>query len=300
MGSLCVVQNFVDMAPGEEARDQTCGPLTYDGHDGVDIRVPSLVEMRQGVAVVAAAPGVVKAIRDEMADVSVREIGAAALKGRDAGNGVVIDHGDGWETQYSHLRRGSVAVRKGERVETGQRLGLIGLSGNTEFPHLHFSVRHDGEELDPYTGRAPESGCGEPGESLWTAETAVALAYRAGGLLMAGFADAPPEMDALMDGAQRSGSLPADSPALVFWAVAWGLRGGDQQTIRLLGPGGAVIAESETAVPRDKAQWLGFAGRKRSGEAWPAGLYRGTYVVTRQESGVTQTVIAREQLLEVR
>jgi hypothetical protein len=80
MGSLCVVQNFVDMAPGEEARDQTCGPLTYDGHDGVDIRVPSLVEMRQGVAVVAAAPGVVKAIRDEMADVSVREIGAAALR----------------------------------------------------------------------------------------------------------------------------------------------------------------------------------------------------------------------------
>ena len=41
MGRVCVVQNYVDMDPGPEARDQTGGPLTYDGQKGVDFRVPS-------------------------------------------------------------------------------------------------------------------------------------------------------------------------------------------------------------------------------------------------------------------
>ena len=93
MGRVCVVQNYLDMDPSEEARDQTCGPLTYNGHKGVDIRVPTYVEMKQGIAVLAAAPGVVAGLRDGMADISMREVGPEQIKGRESGNGIRIDHG---------------------------------------------------------------------------------------------------------------------------------------------------------------------------------------------------------------
>jgi hypothetical protein len=128
-GRDCFIQNYVDNDPGPGRRDYACGPLSYDGHVGTDFRVPDRAAMLRGVAVVAAAPGVVRATRDGMADISIRETGREAVAGREAGNSVLIDHGDGWETQYSHLRRDSVRVHPGDRVKAGAVLGLIGLSG---------------------------------------------------------------------------------------------------------------------------------------------------------------------------
>lgn len=62
--------------------------------------------------------------------------GADAL----AGNHVLIDHGDGEYSLYAHLKTGSVLVRPGEKVATGQPIGALGSSGNSTSPHLHFQV----------------------------------------------------------------------------------------------------------------------------------------------------------------
>ena len=67
-----------------------------------------------------------------------------------AGNAVVITHADGFDTIYAHLRKGSVAVKKGDSVKRGQRIGSVGLSGLTEFPHLHFEVRFNRSVTDPF------------------------------------------------------------------------------------------------------------------------------------------------------
>jgi murein DD-endopeptidase MepM/ murein hydrolase activator NlpD len=56
------------------------------------------------------------------------------------GNFVVIDLGDGFFANYAHLQPGSVRVEPGDRVERGDVLGLIGNSGNSVAPHLHFHV----------------------------------------------------------------------------------------------------------------------------------------------------------------
>lgn len=127
----CAVQNYVDIDPGPAARDHACGSLTYDVHKGTDFRIGDLTAMRAGVAVLSTADGVVLGLRDGMADIDVRQTGPSAVKDRECGNGVVLGHPDGWTTQYCHLRRGSVDVKKGQRIRTGQRLGLIGLSGKT-------------------------------------------------------------------------------------------------------------------------------------------------------------------------
>jgi len=60
---------------------------------------------------------------------------------------VVVEHGGGWETRYAHLSRIDVAL--GERIAQGAVVGLVGSTGASTGPHLHFEVRHDGVALDP-------------------------------------------------------------------------------------------------------------------------------------------------------
>ncbi len=185
----CAVQNYVDHEPSAGVRDYACGSLTYDGHDGTDFRLRSLRAMREGVDVLSAADGTVARARDGVPDVSFRTR-EEAVRGRECGNGVVVRHVGGWETQYCHLARGSISVRPGDAVKAGDRLGQVGLSGKTEFPHLHFTVRRDGKTIDPFAFGASTDGC-SAGRSLWDPAVVAAFRYRAGFVFEAGFAAAP-------------------------------------------------------------------------------------------------------------
>jgi hypothetical protein len=299
VGTACFVQNYVDHDPGPGAADFACGSLTYDGHDGSDFRLTDLVAMAQGVAVLAAADGVVLRTRDGMADISVAETGPEAVAGREAGNGVVIDHGGGWETQYGHMRQGSVAVEPGQAIAAGEPIGLVGLSGLTEFPHVEFLVRHDGQPIDPFTGQPPGSDCGTTGAGLWNAEAAAMLAYRAGGLLSAGFATEEPDPGTAREGAYGAEHVARDAPALVFWVDVFGTRDGDRESIRLVGPNGTVLVEQDTIHDRDRAQWFRFAGKRAPEGGWPAGTYVGTYRLVRDAGGVALTVAEVERAIVV-
>ena len=57
-----------------------------------------------------------------------------------AGNMIVLDLGDGQFASYFHLQRDSLRVKAGDRVRSGQELGRIGVSGDSNLPHLHFEV----------------------------------------------------------------------------------------------------------------------------------------------------------------
>jgi hypothetical protein len=300
MRETCFIQNYVDTEPGLGARDLTCGPLTYDGHDGIDIRIPGPQAMAAGIAVIAAAPGIVRAVRDGMVDISISKTGAQAVAGREAGNSVVVDHDGGWATQYSHLRLGSISVSPGDTVQAGTQLGLVGLSGKTEFPHVHFSVRHNGQSLDPFTGFPPAGGCELPGKSLWSAAAEKALAYRAGGLLASGFASEVLTLETALSGTAEAAVLSTTDPALVFWTTSWGLRQGDRETIRIFRPDGTLLTENETNVPGNKAQWWRYTGRKRLDAAWPAGRYRGEYKVVRNVDGKDVIIVDVTRKIEVR
>jgi hypothetical protein len=70
---------------------------------------------------------------------------------RIAGNHLVLDLGDGTYALYAHLKRGSLAVRAGDRVVTGQPLARCGNSGNSSEPHLHFQLM-DAPDLDTARG----------------------------------------------------------------------------------------------------------------------------------------------------
>jgi hypothetical protein len=282
-GRDCFVQNHVDADPGKGYRDYACGHLSYDGHDGTDIRLPSLVAMEKGVAVLAAAAGTVRAVRDGMEDVNFRAVDPAAIKDREAGNAVAIRHGNGWETQYSHLRKGSVAVRPGQRVKAGEVLGRVGLSGSTEFPHLHFEVRHEGKSLDPFTGLGAGSGCGQQASPLWDAETAKKLSYRESGILASGFA-----AETAVAEKARSGGYsvpPAGAPAvLTFWVDLFGARAGDVEQVRILTTDGRTLAQSKRTLDRNQAQRFVYLGKRRQGD-WPREGIVGEYELLRPREG---------------
>lgn len=276
LGETCHIQSYVDTDPSTAARDFTCGTMTYDGHKGTDFALPSLVALEKGVNVLAAADGVVRATRDGMDDRIMTAENEGDVEGRECGNGVVLTHPDGWETQYCHLKRGSIAVRSGTRVASGAVLGQVGLSGRTQFPHVHLSVRRGDTVIDPFAPEAAPDTCGTaPDRTLWQE----APPYRPGGLISAGFATTVPDYATVKAGQAALPELAQDAPAIVFWAFAFGSQSGDTLDLRIIGPEGEVFAHRDT-LDRTQAQFF-RAGGKRLRAALPPGLYTGEATLTR-------------------
>ena len=99
---------------------------TLHSHQGVDYTVA------EGSSVFATADGTVKEISD---------------KSSTLGKTIVIDHGNGYQTSYSHLL--STLVRRGQKVQRGDIIALSGNSGLSLAPHLHYEVRFNGLRVDP-------------------------------------------------------------------------------------------------------------------------------------------------------
>jgi len=287
LGETCYIQNYVDHDPTEAASDFRCGSLTYDAHKGTDFGLPSLSAMNAGVDVLAAAQGTVRGVRNDMRDVYFTPALAGEINGRECGNGVVVAHGDGWETQYCHLKEGSVVVLPGDQVNAGDVLGQVGLSGRTQFPHLHLSVRRDGNIVDPFDPDGVIS-CGTPSEAtLWAnlPETPQ------GGVLSTGFWDGVPDYGSVKAGTAEAATLSPDGP-IVLWALVFGARPGDVVSIMIDGPEAPLFATEETL---DLAQALVMrAGGLNSPDGgWASGTYTGFVALTRngnQLDGASTTI----------
>jgi murein DD-endopeptidase MepM/ murein hydrolase activator NlpD len=139
--------------PGQ-VRDYTCGRRTYDtsggyNHQGTDYFLWPFAwnKMAAGdVRVVAAADGVIVGRREGNPDQSCGSGGQW--------NAVYVRHADGSIAWYGHLKRDSLTPKPvGAAVTRGEYLGLVGSSGNSGGPHLHFELYAPGGQLmDPYGG----------------------------------------------------------------------------------------------------------------------------------------------------
>ncbi|SEM96302.1 Peptidase family M23 [Roseovarius tolerans] len=269
LGQTCYIEDYVDTDPGPGQRDYMCGLNSRDDHRGTDFMLPSFEAMQTGVDVLAAAPGTVAATRDDMADTTVTAATREAIRGRECGNAVRVDHGDGWQTLYCHLKLGSIQVRKGEEVMTGDVLGEVGLSGLTNAPHVHLGVLKDGEIVDPFH---PDNitQCGEATDGgLWQTP----LAYTRAGLFTAGFSTAVPSFEAVQSGAARMGATAGDQPLVLYGHVFYA-QPGDQLILTAHGPEGEVFRH-EITLDAPKVQLFRAFGRKAPAAGWRAGAYRG-------------------------
>ena len=118
IGKDCFVQQYPDMDAGPGASDPFCGSAAYDGHDGTDLRVLSMVDVARGVAVVAMADGTVLRSRDGEPDHLVAtEADRVAVADKECGNGMIVDHGGGFEVQYCHHAPGEFGREAWRRRE---------------------------------------------------------------------------------------------------------------------------------------------------------------------------------------
>lgn len=277
LGQDCFIQQYIDHDPGPGAMDFTCNALSYDTHTGTDFALPSLAAMQAGVAVTAAAAGQVAALRDGMPDTGLTLQTATQIDGRDCGNGVVIRHGDGWQTQYCHLMQGSVTVQQGQQVMAGDMLGLVGLSGNTEFPHLHLTLRRNGQVVDPFAPDGEIRCNAPPRQTLWSDP----IPYIPGAVLNIGFSTAIPDYASVRAGTAASENIARNAPALVLWGYAFGGRADDIMRLRIIGPDGATITDHSDRLDKNQAQFFRAAGRKTPANGWQPGLYDGEVTLLR-------------------
>ena len=279
VGRTCEIQHYVDRDPGPATLDYRCGHRTTDKHDGIDFRVLDMAAQRAGVDVLAAAAGRVIAVRDGVPDISIRAPGAPSVAGHQCGNRVGIGLGNGWIIDYCHLAQGSLKVKVGDVVTVGQPLAHVGLSGDTEFPHLHFSVRHANAVVDPFApGLA--TGCDAGGASLWAPAVAARMPYKRGVVLNTGFSTEVASRAQIED---RTAPTPAASaPAIVAYARLIGLEQGDVIDITLTGPDGKPLAAATLPpLDHDKDEMPTQVGRRRPPQGWAHGVYTGELHVRR-------------------
>jgi hypothetical protein len=155
-----------DPLPGESDLDCVSHagepfPFCYDDHTGTDFLLRGgFTTMDNGSAdVFAAADGEVVFVHDGEYDRCALNLQAAQVQCEDGGpvtppNEITLLHDDGVTTRYLHLKRDSIVVALGDRVTCGQPMALVGSSGNSSAPHLHFEVIDvDGNPVDAFAGR---------------------------------------------------------------------------------------------------------------------------------------------------
>jgi hypothetical protein len=300
IGRDCWFFAYMDHDPSDGYRDRMCGLRTYNAHKGTDI---APIDPEAPVAVIAAADGVVLGVRDGMDDNVMRARDETRMSAQ-CGNGVRLDHGGGWTSQYCHLERDSVSVQRGAKVTAGQILGWVGSSGRSELRHLHFQVERNGTPVDPFNGEAPAStaqcdATAMTDQALWHgAERREISDYAPSTIYRAGLATVVPDRErVLFDGYPDTGSVTAD--ALVGYIVLLGVVSGTTLDMLITGPDGQRIFENRRTLDQDRARLFTFTGPRRKSAAWSPGVYRLRFVLSGEgATGEYQVETERQIVLQ--
>lgn len=282
------MQAYTDVDTGPGVADYRCGTRTVDGALSTDFRLLDFTALDRGFPVLAVADGTVLGIRTGAEDMTPAEAEAltAVAPGDEPGNSIIIDHGNGWESQVDHLAADSILVRPGQPVLRGEVIARVGLSGFTTAPQVGLHLRQDGLPVDPFLG-APDRPCDAAASPLWDPALRDALVYRPAAVTTLGLADTAPDgLESRMGRyplADGEAGLPADSPALVAWVNLIGVEAGDRLTFRIAGPDGSGVFDEDRTLQADAAKFFAYAGRRLDGDRWTVGDY--TVSVTLERDG---------------
>jgi hypothetical protein len=214
-------------------------------------------------------------VRDGVVDRVVDDATRAEVTGKECGNGVRLQHADGYETQYCHLLQGSIQVKVNDTVKTGEKLGYIGLSGMTEFPHLHLSLFKEGRKIDPFNaedfrGMPTQLKCGDTSASLWE----VTPPYPSVQIAHLGVAASKPSRQLVDEGYFNTREVAPTAPALIGWFVVYTASASDIIGVRITDPQGQELVQQTFPMPRNQIRYFGFAGAPRPANGrWPEGEY---------------------------
>ncbi len=148
--------------------DYNCGSIAYDGHKGTDIAIwpfPFYKMDNDQVEVIAAAEGTIIDKHDGEYDRNCVGVGSGLIA-----NYVVVQQSDGSRALYWHMKKNSLTTKTiGQTVTAGEFIGIVGSSGSSSGPHLHFEVWAGSTNAtinDPFSGICNTLNA----NSWWTAQ----------------------------------------------------------------------------------------------------------------------------------
>jgi len=160
-------------------KDYNCGNLCYDSHRGTDIAIgpfPFYKMDHDAVEVIAAASGTLIDKHDGEFDKNCSGVSSSAKA-----NYVVIQHADGSRAIYFHMKSGRITNKAiGQNIAAGEVIGIVGSSGYSSGPHLHFEVWSGSTVstlVDPFSGN-----CNAKNTQSWWANQKT---YKEPGLIQA-------------------------------------------------------------------------------------------------------------------
>ena len=283
IGEDCWVMNYVDLGPDDgKQTDHACLERTYDGHKGTDFAIADGLAMEQGVNVLATSDGVIKKVRDGEFDrwPTEEELTAAQEQRKECGNAVLIDHSEGFQTLYCHLKNGSLRVKPQDQVKQGDVIGQVGLSGYTRFPHLHFGVLKNGKILDPFTGLANSDECNKTKQRIWQKE--IVLDYQPLTIQGLGFSNTAPKLHDIEKSSNFNNSITINSEVLTFWTMLFGVQKNDKISIDIKDPNDKTYIKREITQDTTRARQFYYTGHKTRSRPLMEGAYTGTVRIVRE------------------
>ena len=247
--------------------DYQCGTFTTDGengnHTGTDIVLWPFgwqqMDRNQAQVIAAAAGEIIEKI-DGQYD---RNCPFRFVTGR--GNAVFVRHDDGNTALYLNLKQGSLTDKLvGARVEQGEYLGIVGSSGNSFYPHLHFELRSpSGAIIDPFTGPC------NPGESYWEEQRP----YLESGVNLLSTSLQRPNFNNLCDPADYTiQETFAAGDSLYFIAFARQTKSGQPIRMRVLRPDSTALTDRSRSIDRNSTRAY-FVHAVTLPESAPSGTY---------------------------
>lgn len=266
----CWIINYVDDDPTSNWHDYKNGRQTYNEHTGTDIAIKNIDQMKQGVDVVAAANGFVIATRDGVPDRNALAQDINQLQNIGCGNRVAIKHSGGWITDYCHMKNGSIRVHKGDFITTGQTLGQIGLSGLTEFPHLHINVQQNNQFYDPFTGSERYSRGNNP---LWGQNILPQLTYKPLVIYNVGISNEIPTLLNIRNEKYKNNQINSNSDMIIIWLDAFHIEKGDLINVIVKNSNGASFLTENVVISNSNAKKLMYVGCKKPINGFTKGTY---------------------------
>jgi hypothetical protein len=288
IGQDCWISGYMGHKAKEDATeslDYKCGFQTSGDQISTDFTLRDLTQQRQNIAILAPADGKIIRLRNLYDDAFSDDEKMESLKqqNKGCGNGLVIDHGEGWQSVFCHIQKDSFAVKEGDTVTTGQNLANVGYSGATQQPMLHFSVFHNQKPVDPFIGPHTPPCMSTlkthtPPESLWV--KGLDLPYEPISIIAAGFRNNVPSKEDLQEDSRNIETLRPTSSALVFYGIVLNPHQGDRIDLTIKDPNGHIIAQREFIETKQRQRQNYYVGINNKATL-PEGSYTGTIKLVR-------------------
>ncbi len=267
----CWIVNYPDNG---SIQDYKGGKITYKNNKGVDIAVKTVSDLKNGIPVISAQDGEVVFVRNDVPDNYPLGPENASEEPPFYGNAVVIEHNNGWKTAYFHLKKGSIRVKPGDFAGKGKKIARMGLSGNTNFPCLHFAVIYDKSYFDPFSGlELANKEKLKQYKPFWSASVKETLKYREVIIPNIGVSQEEPSLFSIKEGKYEDIEIMNDTPELFFWVRGFHFIPNDLIKINLINPEQKLVLDSQFRIKSNKIEQVVSFKKPKEDQTWVPGIY---------------------------